>query len=437
MGNDHVSAIVVQRVDPDSTSDTAEIVDLTKSAGFSVEGILTQSHEEDSEYHIGSGKVPEINHMLRESNASVVIFDNELDPYQKYNLGIYFPDDITVLDKYSLILEIFERNSSTRHGQLQVELARLRYELPRVETKVRLSKKEEKPGFMGLGEYDESEEEDIKRRIRRIQEELESMEEDKEKRRENRRDNGFDIVAIAGYTNVGKSTLLRRLAEDHSVDENENLHQDLDPTAESKNRLFTTLDTTTRRMEYDKRDVLLTDTVGFISDLPHWLIDSFNSTFDSVYGADLVLLVADITEPVEKIREKLVSCHDLLENKTDSRIVTVYNKIDLIDPDDLDRKLDALERLSPNSVEVSAKSGINCSKLKDKIHRSLPPLEQDRVYIPMTDETMSLVSWIHNNTYVQEQEFDEEGVTIKFEARPETSDKIKGKLSGIQSHAAR
>jgi len=129
---------------------------------------------------------------------------------------------------------------------------------------------------MGLGEYDESREQDIKNQISRISEELDRIAKKEEKRRKKRRDQGFDLVALAGYTNAGKSTLLRRLAAELDVDENDERHPDLEPTAESEDRLFTTLGTTTRKAKTGKRDVLLTDTVGFVSDLPHWLVESFS-----------------------------------------------------------------------------------------------------------------------------------------------------------------
>ncbi len=156
---------------------------------------------------------------------------------------------------------------------------------------------------MGLGEYDESRERDIKAQISRINDELEQIEQTEEHRRERRRDSWFDLVALAGYTNAGKSTLLRRLSEGLDVAENEGLHPDLDSTAESEDRLFTTLGTTTRRAAIEPRDVLVTDTVGFISDLPHWLVESFKSTLDSVYRADLVLLVVDVGEDIDEIHE--------------------------------------------------------------------------------------------------------------------------------------
>src|SRR6056297_804444 len=206
---------------------------------------------------------------------------------------------------------------------------------------------------MGLGEYDESRERDIKARIARIRDELEQIEQTEEHRREQRRESGFDLVAMAGYTNAGKSTLLRRLAADLDVDENEDLHRDLETTAESEDRLFTTLGTTTRQAEMERRDVLLTDTVGFISDLPHWLVESFKSTLDAVYRADLVLLVVDVSEPIEDIRQKLVTSHDTLYERNEAPIVTVLNKTDLVSEAELAEKREALSALAPDPIAVS------------------------------------------------------------------------------------
>jgi GTP-binding protein HflX len=270
---------------------------------------------------------------------------------------------------------------------------------------------------MGLGEYDESHEEDIKKQIANIRDELESIEETEQHRREQRRESGFDLVALAGYTNAGKSTLLRRLADDLDVDENEHLHPDLDATAESENRLFTTLGTTTRRATVGKRDVLVTDTVGFIQDLPHWLVESFKSTLDSVYRADLVLLVVDISEPIEEIREKLVTSHDTLYERNEAPIVTVLNKTDKVDAEEIRRKRDALSSLAPNPIAISAAEGGNIEPLAERIDRELPDYERERLVLPMTDDTMSLVSWIHDNAHVETVDYGDE-VIIEFEARP-------------------
>jgi GTP-binding protein HflX len=424
-----VSGVVVaKRVDA-GTPDTEEIRDLVRAAGYEVVGEITQIRTEDAALCLGEGKVRTLAATVRETDAERVVFDNELGPYQTYNLGSELPDGIEVLDRFRLILEIFGQRANTRKAQLQVELAELRYELPRVEAKVSLARRDERPGFMGLGEYDESREQDIKAQISNIREELDRIEGTEAKRRKQRRESGFDLVALAGYTNAGKSTLLRRLASDVAVDENEGLHPDLDATAESEDCLFTTLGTTTRRAAMD-RDVLVTDTVGFISDLPHWLIESFKSTLDSVYRADLVLLVVDVSEPVEEIREKLVTCHDTLYERNEAPIVTILNKTDRVTDEQLRDTEATLSALAPNPVSISALENKGIAALRERIERELPAYERERLVLPMADETMSLVSWIHDNARVEEVDYGEQ-VVVDFEARPAIVERSRAKAGDL------
>jgi GTP-binding protein HflX len=420
--------IVAKRVDS-GTADTAEIRDLVRAASHEVLEEITQTRTEDAALCFGEGKVATLGAVVRETGADRVVFDNELGPYQTYNLAGELPEGVEVLDRFRLILEIFGQRARTRKAQLQVELAELRYELPRAEAKVSLARREERPGFMGLGEYDESREQDIKAQISRIREELDRIERTEAKRREQRRESGFDLVALAGYTNAGKSTLLRRVAADVGVEENEELHPDLDATAESEDRLFTTLGTTTRRAAME-RDVLVTDTVGFIADLPHWLVESFKSTLDSVYRADLVLLVVDASESAEAIREKLVTCHDTLYERNEAPIVTVLNKTDRVSEEELREKREALSALAPNPVGISALDGAGIEELCERIERELPAYERERLVLPMTEATMSLVSWVHDNARVNDVDYGEQ-VVVDFEARPAIIERSRAKASDL------
>ncbi len=421
--------LVGKRVDA-GEADTTEIVQLARAGGYQVVDTVTQTRTEDPAYHFGEGKVETIAERVVASDARSVVVDNELGPYQTYNVGNKLPDGVRVIDRFRLILEIFGQRAQTRKAQLQVELAELRYELPRAEAKASLAKRDERPGFMGLGEYDESRERDIKAQISRIRDELDQIEQTDQHRRQQRRESGFDLVALAGYTNAGKSTLLRRLAADLDVDENLGVHPDVETTAESEDRLFTTLGTTTRRMDFDRRDVLVTDTVGFISDLPHWLVESFKSTLDAVYRADLVLLVVDVSEPIEEIREKVVTSHDTLYERNEAPIVTVLNKTDAIPDTEIQRKLGALSSLAPNPVVVSAQTGDNVPTLRERIHAELPDYVQERLVMPMTDDTMSVVSWIHDNAYVENVEYGNE-VVIEFEGRPAVIEQSRSKAGRL------
>jgi GTP-binding protein HflX len=423
-------AVVAQRVE-DGEPDTAEIIELARAAGYSIEGVLTQTRTEDPEYNLGAGKVSELVELVEDTGARTVILDNRTGPYQTYNLGQELPAGVEVVDRFTLILQIFGQRAQSRKAQLQVELAELRYELPRVEAKVSLARREEHPGFMGLGEYDESREQDIKARISRIRDELENIEKTDEQRRDQRRASGFDLVALAGYTNAGKSTLLQRLATDLEVGENEDRHPDLARTAEAQDRLFTTLDTTTRRLDLDRREALVTDTVGFISDLPHWLVESFKSTLDSVYQSDLVLLIVDVTDSIEEIREKLVTCHDTLYERNEAPIVTVLNKIDAVDDEELKETRAALSALAPEPVAISAEEGTNIEALKTRIEAELPAPERERLVLPLTDDAMSVVSWVHDHAYVEAEDYAGDEVVLDFQARPSTIQQARAKAEAL------
>ncbi|WP_411963269.1 GTPase HflX [Haloferax sp. YSMS24] len=422
--------VVAKRVDR-GDAELTEITDLARAAGYEVVGHLSQTREEDAAYHFGEGKVDELAALVAREDAQAVIVDNRLGPYQTYNIAQKLPSNVEVIDRFTLILEIFGQRANTRKAQLQVELAELRYELPRAEAKASLAKRDERPGFMGLGEYDESRERDIKAQISRIKNELDSIADKEETRREQRRESGFDLVALAGYTNAGKSTLMQRLAADLEVGQNDDLHPDLDPTAESQDKLFTTLGTTTRRAETGKHDVLLTDTVGFISDLPHWLVESFKSTLDSVYRADLVLLVVDASEPIEEMREKLITSHDTLYERNEAPIVTVFNKVDKVDDEELEEKRAALSALAPNPVAVSGLTGENIAELTARVEAELPAWERERLLLPMSDGTMSLVSWLYDHAHVETEEYEGEQVHVEFEARPEIVEKARAKAANL------
>ncbi len=409
------SAILVKRNEPRSEDEKNmlqlnELRELAEAAGYEVMCEVTQARHPDRKFQLGRGKVDELAQMVVHLKPDKLIFHNPLSTMQIYNISEICRCE--TIDKFQLIIEIFATRATTHRSKLQVELARLQYELPRARAVISILKKDERPGFMGLGGYEDSYAQDIKNRMVRIRNELETIQKDNETLRAHRHSRGFSLVALAGYTNAGKSTLFNSL-----VDEN----------VESKDMLFTTLLPTTRSLDVEGRDVLLTDTVGFIEDLPHWMVDAFRSTLDEIFLADVVLLVVDSSEDLENIRKKLLVCHETMwDQLQDVAIVTVFNKTDLIEEDELTERMLSLGYLAPNPVAVSAKSGFGFDELKAQIHDLLPKWERISLSFPMSEKAMSLVAWIFDEGLVHSIKYGND-ISIDFEAR----DKIINKAISL------
>ncbi|MEM3054830.1 MAG: GTPase HflX, partial [Candidatus Bathyarchaeia archaeon] len=327
-----------------------ELKSLAESAGYTVAGKIEQVRAPDPRYQIGYGKIKELAELVKETGAQKIIFDNPLKPVQSYNIAK--ATGVEAIDRFQLILEIFVRRATTTEAKLQIQLAKLKYELARAKEKVRLAKKGEQPGFMGLGAYEvDVYYETVKRQIQTINEKLRKIRKKRILHRERRAELGFPTISLAGYTNAGKSSLFNALTEEEvPVD----------------NALFTTLSTTTRLVKFSRKKFLLTDTVGFIDRLPLTLIEAFRSTLEETIYSDLILLVVDISEPLSSVEKKLSTCLETIEHIGASSIpiITALNKIDLLSETEIDQKIEKLKGKTSKPMPISALYKINIDQLK-------------------------------------------------------------------------
>ena len=398
---------------------------MAESAGYAVAGKIEQVREPDARYQIGAGKVKELAELAKEKGAQKIIFDNSLKSVQIYNLAK--ATGIEVIDRFQLILEIFTRRATTTEAKLQIQLARLGYELAHAKEKVRLAKMGEQPGFMGLGAYEvDVYYEAVKKQVHTLRKKLKKIRGKRLLHRERRAELGFSSISLAGYTNAGKSSLFNALTETEvPVD-----------TA-----LFTTLYTTTRLVEFSRKKFLLTDTVGFIDRLPLTLIEAFRSTLEETIYSDLILLVVDINEPIDAVKKKLSICLETIERigAASIPIITVLNKIDLLPEMEVQQKLEALREKAPKPIPISALYKINMNPLKNEIIKTLKNYVQASFTIPLTDKTMPFISWLFTRADVQKINYMDNSVHVVFEAIPLFAEKIKnhvkefdGKFEKIQ-----
>ena len=331
----------------------AEAKSLADAAGYSVEKIVTQKNISNSRYGVGRGKAQEIKDLVDQMKIDVIIFDEVLKPTQQYNLSRLCK--VETIDRERLILMIFELRASSNESRIQIKLAQLRYDMVRARDKVRLAKKGEQPGFFGMGKYDADVFFlDIKRHAALLKKKLEREERRRTLYRIQRSKTGLQTISIAGYTSAGKTTLFNAL------------------TGESKDvgrEMFTTLSTYTRAICVQNIKFLLSDTVGFISKLPAYMIDAFRSTLNELTYSALILLVLDISEPIQEIKRKYDSSIRVLNELgvPVSKVFYVLNKTDLINGfENVVEKINGLDMINKDcAMPVSAKSGFNIRKLKE------------------------------------------------------------------------
>ena len=378
-----------------------ELRNLAEACNVEVVGLLTQKLERvNSACYIGTGKVEEVALLVAQNDANLVIFNDELSPSQIRNLEAGL--QCKVIDRTILILDIFARRAKTREAQLQVEVAQLRYMMPRlIGLNASLSRQAGGIGSKGPGEKKlELDRRRIEEQVHRLNKELDSLVLARQNQRKLRKRNATPVVALVGYTNAGKSTTMNALLKISN--------SQLDKVVFEKNMLFATLETSTRQIQLpDNKQFLLTDTVGFVSKLPYQLVKAFRSTLEEVTEADLLLHVVDLSHPEFETQIEITNKVLAELGVSETPMVYVYNKSDLA-PDEIAPPTDQ------DSVRISAKNLENIDELINMIkHHIFQNYVKATFLIPY--DRGNLVSYLNEVATVFSTEYQENGTLITVE----------------------
>ena len=375
-----------------ATDETLEELEalLETAGGFCTGKVLQNRHTPDSHSFIGEGKALEVKMLVEATASTMVVFDNELSPGNIRALEEII--GVTVLDRSALILDIFAQRAKTKEGRLQVELAQYKYLLPRLSGMGKsLSRQGGGIGTRGPGETKlESDRRHIRERISRLEEELEQVRKVRSVQRERRMKNSVPVVAIVGYTNAGKSTLLNCLT---------------DAGIPANNRLFDTLDTTSRLLTVSENlDVILTDTVGFIAKLPHHLVDAFRATLEELEYADLLLHVIDSSDEHRQEHMEVVESLIAQLAKPGTPVLQCYNKADLTQLTEIPVGADV--------VAISAANGTGMDALLKAIERALGH-SRHQITVVLPYSMGSFVETLYNNAKVLTVDYSGEGIVVE------------------------
>lgn len=383
-----------------------ELTNLAEALNVGVVGIVTQNLERVTPSHyVGTGKIEEIKSFYEEAQANLVIFNDELSPSQIRNLERDL--ETKVIDRTMLILDIFGRRAKTREAQMQVELAQLQYMLPRlVGLHASLSRQGGGTGGgfknRGAGETKlELDRRKIEDQISKIKKELEQVKEQRETQRKQRRKNAVPVVSIVGYTNAGKSTIMNQLLAKIGQEDHKQVFE--------KDMLFATLETSVRYIElHDKKSFLLTDTVGFVSKLPHHLVKAFRSTLEEARDADLLLHVVDVSNAEHGFMMDVTNETLKAVGVEGIPTIYVYNKADLANV--------PYPVISGDNIWISAKQGNGLDELLQIIRQHIfSDYVTCKMLIPY--EQGNIVSYLNENATIYETAYEEAGTLLKLEVK--------------------
>ncbi|WP_099156674.1 GTPase HflX [Virgibacillus ndiopensis] len=389
-----------------------ELENLADACNVVIEDWLTQNLQHINQTHyIGTGKTGELLEMINVTGADTIICDDELTASQIRNLETLL--DCEVMDRTMLILEIFARRARTRESQLQVEVARLKYMLPRlVGSRESLGRQGGGSGLKNRGAGETKLELDrrkIEEKIAQMNKELENLIDQRKTQRKKRNKNGLPVVSLVGYTNAGKSTIMNRVLESSQMQTDKKVFE--------KDMVFATLETSVRKVHLETNQTfLLTDTVGFINKLPHHLVKAFRSTLEEVVEADVLIHVVDFSNPNHEEQIKLTN--EILQRigVTNIPIIYAYNKVDLTSH--------KFPKVKQNKVYLSARNRLGLAELMQEISKEIfHDFIQCELFIPFTDG--QIVSYFNENAHVLAEEYEADGTKLTVECKKSDAERFE------------
>ncbi len=415
--------VAVQLSNNEEDNDMEELAQLVEAAdGVAISSIIQNRHDIDNRYYVGQGKIEEISNYVKELEIDTIVFNDELSGSQIRNIEEKL--DAKVIDRTNLILDIFARRALTKEGQLQVELAQLKYSLPRlIGLNKNMSRLGGGIGTRGPGEQKlELDRRRIKEKITDIQNQLSELEKVRETKRKKRMRDQIPIISIVGYTNAGKSTLLNSLVEsEYSKDEAEN------KKVFSHDMLFATLDTELRRVKLPGgKRVVFSDTVGFIKKLPTQIVEAFKGTLEEIKYSDLIIHLIDIND--ENLQLHKQTTIKLIENITDKEIpvVTVYNKIDKI----INDKITTIP--SNDILYISAKNKNNIDVLLEAVDFKING-SKNKYLLKIPNNDLKSYYWLYENRKTENVEFGGEGVSFQALLYDNEIEQYKNYVIGVEN----